>query len=205
MGHSRDRRRCLGHGLICGRVPAPPAIALLVHLLDEFKEFAQIIGALRHIGGPDLLTAAMMGLVHEGDHGRAVGQRRMIDEAAEDMRAEHSLRTCFYLRPEALNEGRERRIGIRDRPRGVSRVVKHIAELGFEEDAAAIGEVARGLLRVSIGFKPALSQLDGRERRRGSHHGLLACRRMYFEMLYAVGYRKAGHMPAESRIVGGHD
>lgn len=47
MGHGGERGRCLGRGLILGCVPAPPAIAFPVHLLDEFEEFAQIIGALR--------------------------------------------------------------------------------------------------------------------------------------------------------------
>jgi hypothetical protein len=73
--------------LILGRVPAPPAIALLVRLGSAFEEFAQIIAALHRIGGPDLLAPAMMGLVHADNHGRRVGQCQMIDEAAEDMSA----------------------------------------------------------------------------------------------------------------------
>ena len=130
-----------------------------------------------------------MGLVHEDDHGGTVGHRRMIDETAENMRAKHSVRTCFHQRPEALDKGRERRIGIGDGPRGVGRIVKHVAELGFEEDAAAIGKVARRLLCVSIGFKPGFALLDDWEWRRGAHEGLLARRRMHLEMLDAAGYR----------------
>jgi hypothetical protein len=65
--------------LILGRVPAPPAIALLVRLDSAFEEFAQIIAALHRIGGPDLLAPAMMGLVHADNHGRRAGQCQMID------------------------------------------------------------------------------------------------------------------------------
>jgi hypothetical protein len=152
MLHRCQRRRCLDCGLIFGGIPAPPAVALLVHLLDEFEEFAQIIGALRYVSGPYLVALAMMGLIHEDDDCGAVDQRRMIDKAAKDMCTEHS-----FQRPEALNERRQRRISIRDDPRGMSRIVKHVAKLGFEENAAAIGEIPRGLLRVSIAFKAEFS------------------------------------------------
>src|SRR5260221_10299819 len=191
MGHRQQCGWGPGRWLAAGRVPASPAIALLVHLLDELEDYPQVIGALRHVGCPDLLAATMMGLVHENDHRRAVGQRLIIDEAAEHMCAEHALRTRFHQCPEALDKARERRIGIGDSPRGMSRVVKHVTKLRFEENAAAIREVTRRLLRVSVGFKPGLPLLDDGERRRGSHHWLLPRRRKHFEMLDSTGDSKA--------------
>jgi hypothetical protein len=70
--------------LILGSVPTPPAIAFLVHLLDEFEEVAQIIGTLRHVGGPDLLAPAVMCLVHQDGHRRPVTQQIRIQTNLEN-------------------------------------------------------------------------------------------------------------------------
>ncbi len=71
----------------------------------------------------------------------------MIDEAAEDMRTKHSSGVQFHQRTQTLDERSERWVGISDGSFCMSRTVKHVAELGFEEDTTAISKIIHSILR----------------------------------------------------------
>jgi len=68
----------------------------------------------------------------------------------------------------------------------MTRVVEHVAKPGFKEDSAAVCEVARGLLRISVDIELFFALLDGWERRRGSDDRLLPRRGVHPEVFDAA-------------------
>jgi hypothetical protein len=73
----------------------------------------------------------------------------------------------------------------------VSRIVKHVAELTFNKNAATIGKLTCRLFLIPVGVEPRPALLDYWKRRRGSNYLLLACRGMHLEMFNATRYWKA--------------
>jgi len=104
--HGRKCARCFALWLILGRIPAPPTVAFPAHVLDEFKKFTQIVRTLPHIRCPYLLASTVMGLIHEDNHRRVVGQRWMLNETAKNIPAKHAVGPSLNERPHTLYEVR---------------------------------------------------------------------------------------------------